>query len=197
MLAQRWATFGIPGLLHGLWIAAYLSLAAPTLAFLWERWTRSIWNNGHGIFVPLLVGLLAHHALRREPTKREEPSAWGFAFLVPALVLVAADSAIQTELMAAAGILLTLPGLALLLLGARRARALAFPCFLSFFMLPIPAAFMETIHDALRRLTTAGSTELRTSCACRPSPRERCCTCPTARSRWWKSAAVSAPSTPP
>jgi exosortase len=144
---------------HTLWIAPLLLLSAPTLAFLWDKLTHSIWNNGHGIFVPLLVVGLAYHALRSEPVKSEEPSAWGFAFLIPALGLVAIDSAIRTELLSAFALLLCLPGLSLLLLGRRRTRALAFPFFLSFLMLPIPSAFLTRIHLALRELAAAGGEE--------------------------------------
>jgi exosortase len=132
-------------------------VAAPTLVFLFEKWTRSIWLNGHGLFVPLLVAFLGYYALRREPTKSEEPSAWGFALLIPALFLMAVDSAIKTELLAAFALLVCLPGLSLLLLGPRRTRALLFPFLLSFFMLPIPSAFLHLIHFKLRGLTTLGS----------------------------------------
>lgn len=149
-----------PGLAHGLWIAAFLAVAVPTLLFLWEKWTSSIWNNGHGVFMPLLVAFLARYALRHEPTKHEAPSAWGFALLVPALLLVAVDSAIHTELLSAFALLLCLPGLSLLVLGPRRTRALAFPFALSTLMLPIPAAFMTQIHLLLRRVTTIGSSEV-------------------------------------
>jgi exosortase len=132
-------------------------VAAPTFSFLWRKWTQSIWLNGHGLFVPLLVVFLGYYALRREPTKSEEPSAWGFALLIPGLFLMAVDSAIKTELLAASAFLICLPGLSLLLLGPRRSRALLFPFLLSFFMLPIPAAFLHIVHLKLRELTTVGS----------------------------------------
>ncbi|MEN8182664.1 MAG: exosortase/archaeosortase family protein [Myxococcota bacterium] len=140
-----------------MWLATFLLLAAPTFVFLWDKWTRSIWHNGHGMFVPLLSGFLAYHALKRQPVKREEPSAWGFAFLLPALFFIAIDGAIKTELLAAFALILCLPGLSLLLLGPRRTRALAFPFFLTLFMLPVPGAFMTQIHLYLRELTTDGT----------------------------------------
>lgn len=140
-------------LLHTSWVLMLLLLAAPTLVFLWQRWTRNIWYNGHGIFVPLLVGFLAYHALRRTPVKSEPPSAWGFALVVPGLAMIAIDSAIRTQLLAAFGLLVCLPGLSLLLLGPARTRVLLFPCFLAFFMLPIPAGFKVVIHGVLRQFT--------------------------------------------
>jgi exosortase len=142
---------------HALWIVPLLLLSAPTLGFLWQKWTVSIWDNGHGIFVPLLVVLLAWRALRREPVESEEPSLWGFAVVVPSLCLVALDSAIRTELLAAFALLAMLPGLSLLLLGVRRTRALAFPLALCFLMLPIPAALMSPLHGLLQQITTDGT----------------------------------------
>jgi exosortase len=132
-------------------------LAAPTAAFLWDHWTRSITNNGHGMMVPFLSGLLASHALRRLEDVDEGPSPWGFAILVPALLIVAFDAAIHTELLGSIGLLLALPGLSLLLLGPTRTRALLFPWFLLFFMLPIPRAIMDQIHLVLRHIATAGT----------------------------------------
>ena len=32
----------------------------PTVVWLWHRWTISIWYNGHGMFVPLVVAYLAY-----------------------------------------------------------------------------------------------------------------------------------------
>jgi exosortase len=146
-----------PGWIHLVWLALFLLVASPTLVFLFGKWTRSIWLNGHGLFVPFICAFLAVHALRGERVREEEPSAWGFAVLVPALALVAIDGAIQTRLLAAVGLLLALPGLSLLVLGPRRTRALLFPWLLSFFMLPIPSAFLDRVHLVLRELTTAGS----------------------------------------
>lgn len=147
-----------PHYVHVVWIVAFLVLAAPTLAFLWDKWTRNIWYNGHGLLMPLLLVFIGADALRRRSVKSEEPSAWGFALLIPALALLAIDSAIHTQLLSAFALLLALPGLSLLLLGVQRTRALAFPFFLSLFILPIPGAFMQRLHLALREFA-AVSTE--------------------------------------
>jgi exosortase len=142
---------------HLVWISAFLALAAPTLVFLWEKWTRNIWTNGHGLLMPIILAFVAADALKRRGVRYEEPSPWGFAFLMPALALVAIDSAIHTQLLSAFALLLALPGLSLLLLGVQRTRALAFPFFLSLFILPIPGAFLERLHLLLRELTAEGT----------------------------------------
>jgi len=142
---------------HVLWIVPFLALTTPTLAFLWDKWTRNIWYNGHGLLMPLILVFVGADALRRRAVAYEEPSPWGFGFLLPALALLALDSAIHTQLLSAIALLLGLPGLSLLLLGPKRTRALAFPFLLSFFILPIPGAFLQRLHLFLREFTAAGT----------------------------------------
>jgi exosortase len=131
--------------------------AAPVGYFLAVAWTRSIWENGHGLFTPFVVVALAYRALRNEPVKDEAPSLWGFLVLAPALFLVWVDSVVKTDFLRAFGLVLCLPGLSLLLLGRRRTRALRFPLFLSFFMLPFPPGLLATLQEPLQLFTTAGS----------------------------------------
>jgi len=142
---------------HGVWLLPFLVLAAPIVRSMWYKWTRSIWDNGHGLFVPVLSGFLAYIALRREPVKNEEPSAWGFVFLVPALLIIAIDGAIKTDYLRALGLVLSLPGLSLLLLGPHRTRALRFPLALSFLMQPLPTTLLTPLHEWLQGVTAQGS----------------------------------------
>jgi exosortase len=139
-----------------LWVAAVLLVLvyAPTVRWLWHRWTMGVWYNGHGLFIPIAVAWAAWGALK--PYRKTPPasSAWGFAFLVPALILHALDTGIHTELLSAASIVLAAPGLSLLFLGVERTKAIAFPLALLPFMLPIPLAFTERLHLGLRHLAT-------------------------------------------
>ena len=142
-------------------LVAYVIIAAPIVYWLWQRWTMSIWHNGHGVFVPFIVAFLTRETLKSDPAKhREESSAWGFAFLVPAMFLIMLDSAADTQLLSALAIVLSLPGLSLLLLGMRRTKALAFPCLLTLFMLPIPTAFVDPIILKLRMISSVASERL-------------------------------------
>lgn len=128
-------------------------LFAPTLAWLFEAFTESVWRNGHGLFVPLFMVLLARSALRRDADAAEESSAWGFAWLVPALALVVADAGVGSLYLSVLGLVIALPGLSLLLLGARRTRALALPLALGVFLVPLPTLLEDTV--GLRTLTAA------------------------------------------
>ena len=69
---------------------------APIAAQLFDRYTDSIWKNGHGLFVPLVMGSLALATLRRDTTGDADASAWGFVPVALGLALVVVDGAVQT-----------------------------------------------------------------------------------------------------
>jgi exosortase len=139
------------------------ALYAPTVAWLWDRWTLSVWHNAHGLLIPFVVAYFAYQEL---DTRRHLPvrsSAWGFALLIPALLLQALDAGIHTELLSAISLVLAIPALSLLFLGLERTRAIAFPLAFLAFALPIPLALSERIHLVLRHVvanTTAGMVPL-------------------------------------
>jgi exosortase len=132
-------------------------LFAPTMAWLFDRWTLSVWQHAHGLLIPPLVGYFVYQELKPLTGLARSSSAWGFAFLVPALALHAVDAGMHTQLLSAAALILSLPGFALLLLGTRRTRAIAFPLAFLAFALPIPLAFTEQVHWQLRQIATTGT----------------------------------------
>ena len=130
-------------------------LFGPTVAWLFSRWTLSVWQNAHGMFVPPLVAWLAWQELKRRPDLPREGSAWGFVLLVPALALHAIDAGMHTQLLSAVGLFLAVPGIVLLVLGRARTRLIAFPLLLLVCAIPIPLAFTEPIQLALRYLVAS------------------------------------------
>ena len=136
-----------------LWLAPFALAFAPTGQWLVERWTDSIFRNGHGIFVPFLIVYLALDHLKQDTDPNPRASGVGFVFLGAALALLALDSAIKTELLSAFALVLALPGLSLLLLGGARTRAIALPLAIGLFMLPIPAGAISRLYLVLRTLT--------------------------------------------
>ena len=127
-------------------------LFAPTVAWLVDRWTMSVWQNAHGMFVPPLSGWLAWRELKYHRDLPSTGSRWGFVLLVPALALHVVDAGLHTQLLSALALFLAIPGMALLLLGTRRTRLIAFPLAFLAFALPIPLAFTEPLQLALRHL---------------------------------------------
>ena len=140
--------------------AELLLLYAPTLAWLFDRWTLSVWHHAHGLLIPPVVAYVAYHELRPHRTAPPSSSAWGFAFLVPALALRALDAGMHTELLSAVSLIVALPGVSLLTLGVARTRAIAFPLSFLAFALPIPLALTEPIHWQLRQIATAATASI-------------------------------------
>lgn len=141
-----------------LWLVllAVVALYAPTVLWLWQRWTMSVWHNAHGLLIPFVVAYFVHDELKRYEGPAEAGSPWGYAWLVPALLLHVIDGAMHTQLLSAASIVLALPGLSYLLLGPSRTRRILFPLLFLAFMLPIPLGVTERVHLALRHLTARG-----------------------------------------
>lgn len=143
-----------------LWLALFALVFAPTAGWLWERWTDSVFRNGHGIFMPFVLAYLVREHLKHETDPEPRGSAWGFAFLVPAFALLALDTGIKSEILGALALVLALPGISLLLLGTRRTWGIAFPLAIAVFMVPIPAGAIDRVVGVLRTITAIGTTEL-------------------------------------
>jgi exosortase len=140
------------------WVWVLLSLVvmlyAPTAKWLWGRWTMSVWQHAHGVLIPPVVAYFVWLELRERKHLPRDASPWGFLFLVPALALHAVDTGLGTQLLSAISIVIAAPGLALLLLGAEKTKAIAFPLAFLAFMLPIPLALTSQLHMVLRRIAT-------------------------------------------
>jgi exosortase len=130
-----------------------LAVFAPTLHWMYLEWTRSVWSNEHGIFIPFLMAGLAWYFLRGDQGPAEG-SAWGLLPLGAGLGLAVLDANAQTRYLAALGLVLALPGLSLLLLGPRRTRTLRVPLLIGLLLIPIPYTVGTPL--ALRTLTATG-----------------------------------------
>ena len=99
-------------------------LYAPTCLWLWDRWTMSVWQNGHGILVTALVLYLVWGELQKLKSLPVSSNPWGFAILIPALLIHMLDTGIHSQLLSGIALFLSLPGLALLFLGSERTKAI-------------------------------------------------------------------------
>lgn len=134
-----------------------VALYLPTVLWLFDRWTLSVWHNAHGMLIPFAVAYFAWIELHELGEVEAESSAWGFLFLGAALVLHVLDTGIHTQILSAGSIVIALPGLSLLFLGPVRTRAIAFPLAFMAFMLPLPLVLTERIHLALREIATSAA----------------------------------------
>ncbi len=124
------------------------------------RWTDGIFRNGHGIFMPFLMGYLVWEQLKQDTDPEPRSSPLGWLFLGAGLALLVLDSAIHSQLLAGAAFVISLPGIALLLLGARRTRAIALPLAIAVFMLPIPSGAIARLYTVLRTITAVVTAHL-------------------------------------
>ena len=139
-----------------LWLVALQLgiLFAPTCLWLWGRWTMSVWQNGHGILVTILVLYLVWGELQKLKSLPRSSNPWGLAILIPALLIHMLDTGVHSQLLSGIALFLSLPGLALLFLGTERTKAILFPLSTLLLTLPIPLVFTESIHLALRHIAT-------------------------------------------
>jgi exosortase len=139
-----------------LWLVLVLFgiLYAPTFLWLWDRWTMSVWQNGHGILVTVVVLYLVWGELQKLKSLPLSSNPWGFAVLIPALLIHMLDTGIHSQLLSGIALFLSLPGFALLFLGTERTKAILFPLSTLFLTLPIPLVFTESMHLVLRHIAT-------------------------------------------
>ena len=129
-----------------------------TGVWFYQSWTAGVWQNGHGLFVPIVMVVLGLRALRGEDWRKTESSPWGLVLVGIALVLTILDLRLQTRYLASLGFLIGIAGLALTFLGARRTRKLIFPIALGVFMVPIPFSISD--QASLRIATAIPSLEI-------------------------------------
>lgn len=147
-------------LIHAPWLIVFVATFAPTFLWLCQRWTANVYLNAHGLLMPFIVAYLVRAGLRMDRVKQVESSRAGFLLLGAGFALVVIDSVVRTQLLSALALVVCMPGLSLLLLGARRTKMLAIPWAMALLMLPIPAAFVETVQLKLRRISAAGAEEI-------------------------------------
>jgi exosortase len=138
-------------------VAELTFLYAPTVVWLWHRWTLSVWQHAHGLLIVPMVAYLVWRELGDHKQLAVSANAWGFFILAPALMLHMLDAGMHTELLSAVSLFIALPGLALLFLGSERTKSILFPLVFLFFTLPIPLVVTEPLHMMLREIATAAS----------------------------------------
>jgi len=133
----------------GLLIACY----GPILWALVRQWNNDA-DMGHGFFVPLIAGWIVWQKLPALAAEKASPNWWGLAIVIyGGLQLYVATLGAEVFLSRTA-LVITLIGMVLLLGGTRYLRSLAFPLFLLFFMIPIPAIIYNKITFPLQFLAS-------------------------------------------
>lgn len=148
-----WQGAGMRWLPWALALVGLVSLYAPTFRDL----SQSIWSTdeqGHGPVV-LLLCLWLFWRQRDALTEFHEgsdrtPAAWGWALLAMALVLHVFGRSQRILSVQTLSLIPALMSALLLLRGARPLRAVWFPLFFLLFLVPLPAAFVETVTQPMK-----------------------------------------------
>ncbi len=133
-----------------LWFGLLLLLCyAPVLQRLVSQWMTDE-DMGHGFFVPLVAGYIVWQKRREWMSVPASPNWWGL-LLVGYGAFQLAIATLGAELfLARTAFIFSIIGVVLTLGGWRILRVLAFPLFLLFFMVPIPAVLYNQITFPLQ-----------------------------------------------
>lgn len=122
-----------------IWFGALLMLCyAPVLTRLVQQWIADE-DMGHGFFVPVVAGYIAWQRRDELAALKPSPNWWGLAVLAWGAAQLYFATLGAELFLARTAFIVSLAGVILLAAGARALRILAFPLFLLFFMVPIPA----------------------------------------------------------
>jgi exosortase len=136
------------------WFGALaIACYAPVLLAMMRQWDDDP-DMSHGFFVPLVAGFIVWQRRKELLAIEARPNWWGLAVVAyGAFQLWIGTLAVELFLTRTAFVI-TLIGAVWLLGGTRILRALAFPLFLCFFMVPIPAVIYNSITFPLQILAS-------------------------------------------
>lgn len=136
------------------WVSVLLGVCyAPVLSNLMYQWATDE-DMGHGFFVPVIAGYIAWQKRGKIAGRLPQPNWWGLAIMMwGALQLYLATLGAEVYL-ARTSLVVSIVGAVLLLGGKQYLRIFAFPLFLLFFMVPIPAVIYNQITFPLQLLAS-------------------------------------------
>jgi exosortase len=127
---------------------------APILLALVRQWDADP-DMGHGFFVPVVAAYIVWQKREALLAMPAEPNWWGLTVVAfGALQLWIGTLAVELFLTRTAFVI-TLIGVVWLLCGTKILRELAFPLFLCFFMVPIPAVIYNSVTFKLQLLASS------------------------------------------
>ena len=136
-------------------------LFAPTVAWLFDRWTLSVWQHAHGLLIPPIVGYFVYQELKPLAALPRSSSALGLPVSRAGAGVARARCRHAHAAAVSSGAHARRSRVCLCCCsGPGAPRAIAFPLAFLAFSLPIPLAFTEQIHWQLRQIATAGTSAI-------------------------------------
>jgi exosortase len=141
------------------WFGALLLLCyAPVLWRLVKQWDTDP-DMGHGFFVPLVVAFIVWQKREELLALEPAPNWWGLVVVVYGGLQLWIATLGAELFLARTAFVFSVAGIILLLGGTAWVRALRFPLFLLFFMIPIPTVVYNSITFPLQLLASRVSTQ--------------------------------------
>jgi exosortase len=145
-ISLPWVTIG--------WVAALLAVCyGPILARLVAQWNGDP-DMGHGFFVPICAGYIAWQKRGQIAGIPAQPNWWGLAIMLWAAFQLYIGTLGAEIFLSRTSLVISIIGAVLLLGGTQYVRVFAFPLFLLFFMVPIPAIIYNQITFPLQLLAS-------------------------------------------
>lgn len=136
------------------WFGALLLLCyLPVLRRLFDQWMSDP-DMGHGLFVPLIAGYIIWQHRSELLTLTPRTNWWGLAVVIWGSLQLFVGTLGAELFLQRTSFVIALIGLILLLCGTEITRKMAFPLFLLFFMVPIPAVIFNQITVPLQLLAS-------------------------------------------
>jgi exosortase len=126
---------------------------APVLYRLAAQWYNDD-DMGHGFFVPVIAGYIAWQNRDKIAGRAPQPNWWGLAIMMWAGLQLYVATLGAELFLARTSFVISIIGAVLLLGGKEYLRIFAFPLFLLFFMVPIPAVIYNQITFPLQLLAS-------------------------------------------
>ena len=125
----------------------------PILGALVKNWNDDA-DMGHGFFVPVIAAYIAWQKKDELAGVRAKPNWWGLAIVLYAALQLYIATLGAELFLARTSFVISIIGMVLLLGGREYLRIFAFPLFLLFFMVPIPAIIYNRITFPLQILAS-------------------------------------------
>jgi len=137
-----------------IWFSGLVLLCyAPMLLSLARQWSEDQ-DMGHGFFVPLIAGWIVWRKKDELLALGTQPNWWGLVLVAFAAIQLYIASLGAELFLARTAFVISIIGIVMTLGGIRWLRALAFPLFLLFFMIPIPAILYNRVTFPLQLLAS-------------------------------------------
>lgn len=132
------------------WVSALLAICyTPVLLKLVDQWIGDP-DMGHGFFVPVIAAAIAWHKRGQIAGKLPKPNWWGLAIMIWAGFQLYIATLGAELFLTRTSFVISIIGAVLLLGGTEYLRVFAFPLFLLFFMVPIPAVIYNQLTFPLQ-----------------------------------------------